>query len=73
MSLNDLIPDEKVLSNKNTAKLYEIYKVMLGQHKGSGLVMLSMESEYSALEKDKRLFLEMLTKEFSTINQMFPE
>jgi hypothetical protein len=46
---------------------------MLGQHKGSGLVMLSMESEYSALEKDKRLFLEMLTNEFSTINQMFPE
>ena len=65
--------DGKVLSNKNTAKLYEIYKVMLGQHKGSGLVMLSMESEYSALEKDKRLFLEMLTNEFSTINQMFPE
>ena len=35
--------------------------------------MLSMESEYSTLEKDKRLFLEMLTKEFSAINQMFPE
>lgn len=66
------VVDGKVLSNKNIAKLYEIYKVMLGQHKGSGLVMLSMESEYGTLEKDKQLFSDMLMSEFSTINQMFP-
>ena len=65
--------DGKVLRNKNIAKLYEIYQIMLGQHAGSGLVMLSMKSEYSTLEQDKRLFGEMIVDKFSLINQLFPE
>ncbi|WP_339772586.1 exosortase A [uncultured Paraglaciecola sp.] len=65
--------DGTVFINKNVAKLYEIYQIMLGQHAGSGLVMLSMESEYSSLEKDKELFHRMLIDTFSSINQMFPK
>ena len=67
------VVDGKVLRNKNIAKLYEIYQIMLGQHAGSGLVMLSMKSEYSTLEQDKRLFGEMIVDKFSLINQLFPE
>ncbi|MDO6558269.1 exosortase [Paraglaciecola chathamensis] len=64
--------DGEIFSNKNHAKLYEIYKIMLGQHYGSGLVMVSAEIEYSTLDNDKAWFLRMMSNKFKTINQIFP-
>jgi exosortase A len=65
--------DGKVFINKNYAKLYEIYRIMLGQHVGSGLVMLSLETDYSGLAQDKKLFDDMLKDKFDTLNSVFPQ
>ena len=64
--------DGEIFSNKNHAKLYEIYQIMLGQHYGSGLVMVSAEIEYSTLDTDKAWFSRMMSSKFSAINQIFP-
>ncbi|QHJ11299.1 hypothetical protein FX988_01527 [Paraglaciecola mesophila] len=64
--------DGELFSNKNHAKLYEIYQIMLGQHYGSGLVMVSAEVEYSKLDTDKAWFSRMMSSKFNSINQIFP-
>lgn len=63
--------DGKMFTNIREAKLYEIYKIMLGSYVGSGLVAVSLKTENISEHQDKLSFVDIVRDNIKTINQYF--
>ncbi|MFT6896512.1 MAG: exosortase A [Paraglaciecola sp.] len=66
------VVDGKVLTDKKMAKLYEIYRIMRGDHIGSGIIILSKQSDNISIEQDSADFKNMLADNFEQLNASFP-
>jgi exosortase A len=66
------VVDGKVLTDKKMAKLYEIYRIMRGDHIGSGIIILTGQSDNIAIEQDTADFKQMLMDNFTQLNASFP-
>lgn len=66
------VVDGKVLTDKKAAKLYEIYRIMRGDHIGSGIIILSQQSDNISIKQDTANFKNMLMDKFAQLNASFP-
>jgi exosortase A len=66
------VVDGKVLTDKKMAKLYEIYRIMRGDYIGSGIIILSQQSDNISIEQDSVDFKNMLMDNFQLLNASFP-
>ena len=65
------IIDGKVFTNNRIAKLYEIYKILMGNHIGSGLIAISQQTDNASLEHDKASFKVITQEHMAELNQHF--
>jgi EpsI family protein len=63
--------DDKIFTDKKKAKLYEIYKVLMGSYVGSGLVALSQTTQNETTEQDKITFTALIQDNFKELTQYF--
>jgi exosortase A len=63
--------DGEVFTDNRIAKLYEIYRVMIGTHIGSGLIAVSQETENVSWEQDKTTFEALTKANLEKLNQQF--
>lgn len=63
--------DGEVFTDKKIAKLYEIYRIMMGTHVGSGLIALSQETENVSLEEDLSRFEQLVSEHMAQLNRYF--
>ena len=63
--------DGKVFTDKKMAKLYEIYKVLMGTYVGSGLVAISQTTQNVTLEQDKETFSALIQDNLNEFTQYF--
>jgi exosortase A len=63
--------DGKVFTDKKIAKLYEIYKILMGTYVGSGLVAISQTSQNVTLEQDKETFSALVQDNLNEFTQYF--
>ncbi|MFQ3199072.1 MAG: exosortase A [Paraglaciecola sp.] len=66
------VVDGKFFTDKKIAKLYEIYRIMFGKYIGSGIIILSGQSDDIAIEQDTADFKHMLMDNFERLNASFP-
>jgi exosortase A len=63
--------DGKVFTDKKIAKLYEIYKILMGTYVGSGLVAISQTTQNVTLEQDKETFSALIQDNLNEFTQYF--
>ena len=63
--------DGKVFTNNRMAKLYEIYKILMGSYVGSGLVAISQTTDNVSLQQDTRSFTDLTQANVKTLSQYF--
>jgi exosortase A len=63
--------DGKVFTDKKIAKLYEIYKILMGTYVGSGLVAISQTTQNVTLEQDKETFSALVQDNLNEFTQYF--
>lgn len=63
--------DGKLFTNNRMAKLYEIYRILMGSYVGSGLVAISQKTENVMVEKDKVSFADLTKENLAELNQYF--
>jgi exosortase A len=63
--------DGKVFTNNRMAKLYEIYKILMGSYVGSGLVAISQTTENVSIQQDTRSFAELTKDNIKPLSQYF--
>jgi len=63
--------DGKVFTDKKIAKLYEIYKILMGTYVGSGLVAISQTTQNVTLEQDKETFSALIQDNIKEFTQYF--
>jgi hypothetical protein len=57
-------------SNRN-AKLYEIYKILMGSYEGSGLIAISQTTDNVSVKKDILSFVVLTQDNIELLNQYF--
>jgi exosortase A len=65
------VVDGKIFGDNKIAKLYEIYRVLLGKYQGGGVVALSAVVERGTFESDSQLFLNSVSELADTLNKGF--
>lgn len=65
------VVDGKIFADKKFAKLYEILNILLGQHIGSGLVAVSMQTEQVNSSADRRLFKKVVETNITALSSSF--
>jgi len=65
------IIDGKVFTNNRMAKLYEIYRILIGSYVGSGLVAISQVTSNTSESQDSIFFAELTQDNLSELNQYF--
>jgi exosortase A len=65
------IIDGKVFTNNRMAKLYEIYRILIGSYVGSGLVAISQVTSNTSEQQDALSFAELTQDNLSELNQYF--
>jgi exosortase A len=63
--------DGKVFTNNRMAKLYEIYRILIGSYVGSGLVAISQVTSNTSESQDAISFAELTQDNLSGLNQYF--
>jgi hypothetical protein len=63
--------DGKVFTNNRKAKLYEIYRILIGSYVGSGLVAISQVTSNTSESQDSISFAELTQDNLSELNQYF--
>ncbi|MBL4631743.1 MAG: EpsI family protein, partial [Paraglaciecola sp.] len=63
--------DGKVFTNNRMAKLYEIYKILMGSYVGSGLVAISQVTDNVSIQQDTHSFAELTQVNLHTLSQYF--
>ncbi|MFB1033871.1 MAG: EpsI family protein, partial [Sinobacterium sp.] len=63
--------DGKMITNNRIAKLYEIYRILMGSYVGSGLVAISQATDNSSEQEDSLSFAALTQDTFSGLNQYF--
>jgi len=63
--------DGKVFTNNRMAKLYEIYRILIGSYVGSGLVAISQVTSNTSASQDAIKFAELTQDNLSGLNQYF--
>jgi EpsI family protein len=63
--------DGKVFTNNRKAKLYEIYRILIGSYVGSGLVAISQVTSNTSESQDSISFAELTQGNLSGLNQYF--
>jgi exosortase A len=63
--------DGKVFTNNRMAKLYEIYKILMGSYVGSGLVAISQTTDNVSIQQDTRSFAELTKDNIKPLSQYF--
>ena len=63
--------DGKMFTNNRMAKLYEIYRILMGSYVGSGLVAISQVTNISSEQQDLISFAALTQDTFSGLNQYF--
>jgi EpsI family protein len=65
------IIDGKVFTNNRMAKLYEIYRILIGSYVGSGLVAISQVTSNTSEQQDTLSFAELTQDNLFELNQYF--
>lgn len=65
------VVDGKMFTNNRMAKLYEIYRILIGRYVGSGLVAISQVTRNTTESQDKVTFAALTRDYFSELNQYF--
>ncbi|MEP2653042.1 MAG: exosortase A, partial [Paraglaciecola sp.] len=65
------VVDGKVFTNNRMAKLYEIYKILMGSYTGSGLIAISQITDSVSIEQDKLFFKGLTQDNFVELSQYF--
>jgi hypothetical protein len=60
-----------VFTNNRMAKLYEIYKILMGSYVGSGLVAISQTTDNVSIQQDTRSFAELTKDNIKPLSQYF--
>ncbi|MGS2721778.1 exosortase A [Paraglaciecola aestuariivivens] len=63
--------DGKVFTNKSRAKLYEIYRILMGSYQGSGLIAISTHTSNASQTHDIEQFIELTQANLAKLNQYF--
>lgn len=63
--------DGKVFTNYRMAKLYEIYRILIGSYMGSGLVAISQNTSNTSESQDSLTFAQLTQDNLSGLNQYF--
>jgi exosortase A len=63
--------DGKVFTNNLMAKLYEIYKVLMGNYEGSGLIAISQTTDNVSILQDTSSFAELTKDNIKPLSQYF--
>jgi exosortase A len=63
--------DGKVFTNNRMAKLYEIYRILIGSYMGSGLVAISQNTSNTSESQDSLTFAQLTQDNLSGLNQYF--
>nr|WP_268820255.1 exosortase A [Paraglaciecola sp. G1-23] len=63
--------DGKIVFDKRIAKLFETWNVLLGKHKGSGLIAISMPTKNENLTEDNALFQNTVLENLSPLSKSF--
>ncbi|MEP1552860.1 MAG: exosortase A [Paraglaciecola sp.] len=63
--------DGQVFTNKRGAKLFEIYRILMGTYVGSGLVAISYETDSVSEQKDQIKLGKVVRDNMSQFNQYF--
>jgi len=63
--------DGKMFTNNRMAKLYEIYRILMGSYVGSGLVAISQVTSNTSESQDSISFAEITQDNLSELNQHF--
>jgi hypothetical protein len=63
--------DGKMFTNNRMAKLYEIYRILMGSYVGSGLVAISQVTSNTSESQDSILFAEITQDNLSELNHHF--
>jgi exosortase A len=63
--------DGKLFTNNRMAKLYEIYRILMGSYVGSGLVAISQTTDNASLKKDTVSFAVLTQDNIALLSQYF--
>jgi EpsI family protein len=63
--------DGKIFTNNRKAKLYEIYKILMGSYVGSGLIAISQTTDNASLKKDTVSFAVLTQDNIALLSQYF--
>jgi EpsI family protein len=63
--------DGKVFTNNRMAKLYEIYKILMGSYVGSGLVAISQTTDNVSIQQDTSSFAKLTKDNIKPLSQYF--
>ena len=63
--------DGKVFTDNRKAKLYEIYKILMGNYVGSGLIAISQKTENVSIQQDKATFADLTQDNYQLLSQYF--
>ena len=65
------VVDGKMFTNNRMAKLYEIYRILMGSYAGSGLVAISQVTNISSEQQDLISFAKLTRDTPSGLNHYF--
>ncbi|MFT2090382.1 exosortase A [Paraglaciecola sp. 2405UD69-4] len=63
--------DGKIFTNKRNAKLYEIYRILMGSYVGSGLVAVSLKTDNVSILEDKVNMKIVVQENMQPLSQYF--
>jgi exosortase A len=63
--------DGKLFTSNRNAKLYEIYKILMGSYVGSGLIAISQTTDNVSVQKDTASFMVLTQDNVEPLNQYF--
>ena len=63
--------DGKLFTNNRKAKLYEIYKILMGSYVGSGLIAISQITDDVTVQKDEVSFVVLTQDHIELLSQYF--
>jgi exosortase A len=63
--------DGKVFTNNRMGKLYEIYKILMGNYEGSGLIAISQTTDNVSIQQDTSSFAELTKDNIKPLSQYF--
>jgi hypothetical protein len=65
------VVDGKLFTNNRKAKLYEIYKILMGSYVGSGLIAISQTTDNVSVKKDTLSFAVLTQDNIEMLSQYF--